>query len=87
MQKATLGRPHNISETVFLKMAEMSQENNCPPYHSYSNHNYWIKKHPRSKYACPYCNLGSKPIHDSRVDELNGNGDNVVVKKVEVVII
>lgn len=84
LQKAILGRPHNIPELVFVKMAELSQdENNCPPYHSYTNCEYWIKKHG----VCPYCILGSKPAHESVVDKLNGHGKNVVVKQVEVVII
>jgi len=59
MQKAILGRPPNIPERVFLKMSEMSQENNCPPHHSYSNHNFWISRHG----VCPYCNLGSKRVY------------------------
>jgi len=58
----------------------MLSQNNCPGYHSLSNHNFWIARHGAN--GCPYCNLGSKPVHDTLVDELNGNGENVVVKQV-----
>jgi len=64
-------------------MEELKQENNCPPYHSYSNHKYWMSRN----HICPYCELGSKPVPDSKVDKLNGNGENVVVKQVEVITI
>jgi len=64
-------------------MEELKQENNCPPYHKLSACKFW-----KSNYGCcPYCMLGSKPAPDSKVDELNGHGKNVVCKKVEVVII
>ena len=58
----------------------MLSQNNCPGYHSLSNHNFWIARHGAN--GCPYCNLGSKPVHGALVDELNGNGENVVVKQV-----
>lgn len=65
--KAIMGNKGSISEDVVVKYNNMINKD-IPEYHSIEEHNEQIKQLGKDK--CILCQLGSKPVHKSVLEEM-----------------